>query len=264
MFGYRSPVGVDLHRQRIQERFYTDRRRKGGSEHQQRRMQKKICIGGESRQDQFLDEKGSRRASTSTDGGREVRNINSGGSRRRCTSAESRGRISSSTRKDPGELLHRQTVEGRFGTSTAEDLGEDLHRRRVTAGSTHRREGIMEWIFIGKGSRRASTSTDGRRRLETSTAEDPGEDLHRRSVTAGSTYRRERIKEWIFIGRGSRRASTSTDGRSRVGTSPAQDPGEDMHRRSVMAGSTHRRERSETRRTRERSETERIERTVEK
>ena len=36
MFGYRSPIGVDLHRQRIQESFYIDRRRKGGSEHPQR------------------------------------------------------------------------------------------------------------------------------------------------------------------------------------------------------------------------------------
>ena len=57
-----------------------------------------------------------------------------------------------------------------------------------------------EWIFVDRGSRRASTSTDGRRRLETSTAENPREDLHRRSVTAGLTHQRERIKETIFIG----------------------------------------------------------------
>ena len=128
--------GVDLHRQRIQESFYIDRRtmetlnvnrggsrsrsasaesqgrltsrsgsssaedqeellhsqRKGDSGDQQRRIKEKICIGGESRQDELIDEKGSR--------------------------------IGSSSAEDPGEILHRQTEEGRSGTSTAEDPGE--------------------------------------------------------------------------------------------------------------------------------------------
>ena len=57
VFGYRSPVEVDLHRQRIQENFYIDRGSKGGSEHQHRRIQQKICIGGESRQDHLIDKK---------------------------------------------------------------------------------------------------------------------------------------------------------------------------------------------------------------
>ena len=100
----------------------------------------------------------------------------------------------------------------RPGTSTAEGPGENLHRRSVTAGSTHRRERIKEKIFIGSGFSRTSTSTDGGREVRTINIGDPGEDLHRRSVTAGSTRRRERIKDKIFIGRGSRRASTSTDG----------------------------------------------------
>ena len=124
--------GVDLHRQRIQERFYIDRRRKGGSEHQQWRIQEKICIGGESRQDKLIDEKGSKRGSSSAE--------------------------------DPGELPHRQTEEGRFGTSTSEDPGEDLHWRRATAGSPRRRERINGWIFIGTRSRRCSTSSEKRRR----------------------------------------------------------------------------------------------------
>ena len=71
---------MDLHRQRIQERFYIHRRRKGDSERQQLRLQEKTCIGGASRQDHLIDEKGSRSESSSTE--------------------------------DPGELLHRQTEEG--------------------------------------------------------------------------------------------------------------------------------------------------------
>ena len=38
--------GVDLHLQRIKESFFIDRRRKGASGDQQRRIHEKICIGG--------------------------------------------------------------------------------------------------------------------------------------------------------------------------------------------------------------------------
>ena len=48
---------VDLHRQMIQESFFMDRRRKGGSENQPRKIQEKICIGGEPGQDHLIDEK---------------------------------------------------------------------------------------------------------------------------------------------------------------------------------------------------------------
>ena len=51
----------------------------GYSEHQQRRIQKKICVGGESRQNQLIDDKGSRSGSSSAE--------------------------------DAGEFLHRQTDE---------------------------------------------------------------------------------------------------------------------------------------------------------
>ena len=104
---------VDLHRQRIHESLYMDRRRKGCSDRQQRRIEEKICIGGESRQEQLIDEEGLRsgsssaRASTSTDGGRAVRNINSRGSSRRSASAERHGTITSSTKNDQGVNLHQ-------------------------------------------------------------------------------------------------------------------------------------------------------------
>ena len=55
------------------------------------------------------------------------------------------------------------TEEGRIGASTAEDAGKDLHQRRLTAGSTHGRKRLKEWILIGRGASRASTSTDGGR-----------------------------------------------------------------------------------------------------
>ena len=48
---------MDLHRERIQESFSTDRRRKGGSGHQQWRIQENICIDGASRHDHLIDEK---------------------------------------------------------------------------------------------------------------------------------------------------------------------------------------------------------------
>ena len=78
--------GVNLHRQGIQESFNIDKRRKRGSEHQQRRIQEKICIGGETWQDHLIDEKGSKSGSSSPE--------------------------------DSGELLHRQTEEGRSSTSS--------------------------------------------------------------------------------------------------------------------------------------------------
>ena len=90
-----SPVGVVC-------KFGSEAADELDSEHQQRRIQEKICIGAQSRRDQLIDEK--------------------------------RSRSGSSSAEDPGELLHRQTEEERFGTSTAEDPEEDLHRRRVTAG----------------------------------------------------------------------------------------------------------------------------------
>ena len=133
VFGYRSPVGVDLHRQRIQESFYIDRRRKGGSEHQQRRIQEKICITGESRQDQLIDEKGSRRRSSSAEDtgellhrqtnegdseyqhqGNQEKICNSGALRQDQLIDEKGPRRRSSWAEDPGELLHRQTKEGRL------------------------------------------------------------------------------------------------------------------------------------------------------
>ena len=128
----------------------------------------------------------------------------------------------------------------RFGTSTAEDPG------KICIGGALRRD---QFIYE-KGSRCGSSSAEDpvellhrqteEGRFGSSTAENPGEDLHWRRVTAGSTHRRDRIKEWIFIGRGSRRASTSTDG-GRFGTSTSDDPGEDLHRRTTTAGSPHRR-----------------------
>ena len=49
---------MDLHRQRIQENFYIDRRRKGDPEREQLRIQEKTCIGGSSRWAQLIDENG--------------------------------------------------------------------------------------------------------------------------------------------------------------------------------------------------------------
>ena len=112
-------------------RINTSTRKDQGEDFHRQRIQEKICIGGESRQDQLIDEEGSRSGSSSGE--------------------------------DPGELLHRQTGEGRFGTSTSEDRGEDLHRRRTTAGSPHRRKRIKGWISIGTGSRRSSTSSEKQR-----------------------------------------------------------------------------------------------------
>ena len=68
-----SPVGVDC-------KFGSEAADEGDSERQQLRIQKKICVGGASRQDQLVDEKGSRSGTLSAE--------------------------------DPGELLHRQTEEG--------------------------------------------------------------------------------------------------------------------------------------------------------
>ena len=170
MFAYRSPVGVDC-------KFGSEAANEGDSE----RQQEKTCIGGTSPNNQLIDEKGSRSGSSSAedpgellhrqtdeaDSERQQLRIQEktciGGASRKDQPIDEKGsRSRSSSAGDPGELLHRQTEEGRFGTSTAEDPGEGLHRRRDTAGSPHRRKRIKEWIFIGRGSRKASTSTDGR------------------------------------------------------------------------------------------------------
>ena len=135
MFGSEAAdeEGSERQQLRIQESFSIDRRRKEGSEHQPRRIQEKICIGEASQQAQLIDEKESKSGPSSAE--------------------------------DPGELLHRQSEDERFETSAEEDPGEDLHQRSITAGSTHRRERIKEGIFIGKGTRRDSTLTDGERKV---------------------------------------------------------------------------------------------------
>ena len=144
------------------------------------------------------------------------------GSRRRSASAENRGRINSSTIKYPGELLHRQMEEERFGTSTAKDQGEDLHRRTVTAGSTHQRERIKEWIFIGRGSRRASTSTDGGREarnidIEGSRRRSASAENHGRITLSTKKDHRHGIDEIFYIIRETApRSSTSTDPGGRI------------------------------------------------
>ena len=134
----RSPVGVDC-------KFGSEAEGEGDSERQQRRIQEKICTGGESRQDHLIDEKGSRswsfnrqriQESFYIDRRREVRHINSGGSRRRYASAGSHGRIKSWTRKDQGVDLHRQ-----------ESFYID---RRRKGGSEHRHRMIQEKICIGE------------------------------------------------------------------------------------------------------------------
>ena len=152
-----SPVRVDC-------KFVSEAADEGHSERQQQRIPEKFCIGGQSRQVQLIDEKGSRSGSSSA--------------------------------RDPGELLHRQTEKGSFGSSTAEDPEEDLHRPRV--GQDH---------FIDeKGSRSGSLS-----------AGDPGELLHRqteegRSSTSspGSTAKQERSE----IGRTQRRETRKVGNRA--------------------------------------------------
>ena len=164
--------GVDLHLQMIKESFIV-RRRKGASGDQQRRIQENICIGGDARQDQLIDEKGSMSGFSSaedpgellhrqTDEGdsehqqrRSQEKICIGGEPSQAHLIDEKGsRSGPSSAEELGELLHRQTEEGRSETSAAEDPAEDLHRRSVTAGSTHRRGRIKEWIFIDRGSRR--------------------------------------------------------------------------------------------------------------
>ena len=94
--------------------------------------------------------------------------------------------------------------ERRFGTSTAEDPGEDLHRRRTTAGSRHRRKRIKEWIFICRGSRRASSSTDGGREI--------------REINSG----------------GSGRRSASVDSHGSINSSTRKDRGMDLYRQRIQ------------------------------
>ena len=156
---------------------------KEGSEHQDRRVQEKICIGGEPRHDHLVDEKGSRtrfslaeypgellqRQTDEGDSEHQQRRIQ----KKICVGGESgqdqlidvkRSKSGSSSAEDPGELLHRHTEKGSFGTSTSEDPGEDLHRWRTTAGSPRRRKRIKAWIFNGTGSRRSSSSSEKWRR----------------------------------------------------------------------------------------------------
>ena len=66
-----------------------------------------------------------------------------------------------------------------------------------------------------------------RRRFLRSTAEDPGEDVHQRSATAGSTYRQNRIREVTFI----QRTDQLIDGRRSRRRPPC---------RGSATGSTHR------------------------
>ena len=62
-------------------------------------------------------------------------------------------------------------------------------------------------------------SCRGRRRFGESTAEDPGDDLHQRRATAGSTHQRKRIKKRSF----SQKIS------DRIDSSMEEDKGEKLH-----------------------------------
>ena len=124
-----SPVGMDC-------KVGSEAADEEDSERQQRRIHEKICIGGESWQDQLLDKKGSRSGSSSAeDPGELLHQQTEGGSEHQqrrnqkkiCIGRETRqdhlidekeSRSESSSAGDPGELLHRQTEEGRSSTSS--------------------------------------------------------------------------------------------------------------------------------------------------
>ena len=143
------------------------------------------CIGGASLQDQLIDEKESRRRSSSAE--------------------------------DPGELLHRQTEEEgsehqprriqeiggeprRLTSSTKKDQGVDLHRQR-----------IQESFYIDRRRKgRSSTSSSGSNELENGGKSD---ELKERSET-GRTKERleiERTRERSETGRTERTVENRTN-----------------------------------------------------
>ena len=112
---------------------------------QQRRVQMKTCIGGEPQQDQLIDGRGSRKDLC-------LQRISS-----RINHIDGRG-----SRKD----LRLQRISSRIDQIDGRRWRKDLCLQRAEdqqQDEPHRRKMIKEWTIIGRGSRRASTSSGGER-----------------------------------------------------------------------------------------------------
>ena len=167
------------------------------------------------------------------------------------------------------------TEASRSGTSSAKDPGERLHPQTDTGDSEHHLQGIQESFYIDRqtqktrniicrGSRRASTSTDGHRRLGTSSAEDLGELLHRQTDTGDSEHHLQRIQDSFYIDRRTKEIRNIICGGSRriaTSTGELKERLEDGRTRERLV-SERTRERQECERIQERLETRRTERQV--